>query len=66
MKQMDFTVDYAGLAMKINQVSVTIQVTAWIVINMNRKRKDQYSDDNCICQAHRINSECVRHGTKKD
>jgi len=33
---------------------------------MNRKIKDQYSDDNCICQAHKINSECVRHGTKKD
>jgi len=33
---------------------------------MIRKLKDQYSDDNCICSGHRINSECARHGTKKD
>jgi len=25
-----------------------------------------YSEDNCTCKAQKIDSECPRHGTKKD
>ena len=27
-----------------------------------RRLGDQYSDDNCICEAQTINKECPRHG----